>query len=214
MKQTSRLGKTLPGGRVIIFEGLDGAGKTTQIKIVEQALIDKGYKVHSTRNLGGSPIGEELRKVLFSPIDRPALTNFYIGVAVQEALIDSIESERSKGAVILIDRGPLSLVAYQSFNGGVDSDLAWRYADYGMKSFATDLTIFYDLDIKTASKRAAVKHAHEGVDYFEGQDEAYYIRVSALLNEGVQRYKAKIIDASQTIETVTDKTMALIDEVL
>ena len=63
----TRRSKTIPGGLTIIFEGVDGVGKTTQLKKVHDTLTRQGWAVHATRNLGGTPIGEELGALAFSP---------------------------------------------------------------------------------------------------------------------------------------------------
>ena len=97
--------KTIDDGFLIIFDGIDGAGKTTQLVLVKKEFDNNNWHVHTTRNLGGSPIGEELRNVVLKPIERPALTELYISVAIQEALIENLTKERENGSIILMDRG-------------------------------------------------------------------------------------------------------------
>lgn len=106
--------RPLTDGLLVIFEGIDGSGKTTQAKLAQDALQTAGWSsLYPSRNLGGTPIGEALRKVIKSPLERPNTTNLYISVAIQEALIKVIQSERTKGSFILMDRGPISLAAYR-----------------------------------------------------------------------------------------------------
>src|SRR4051794_4239442 len=97
--------KTIDGGLVIIFEGIDGVGKTTQLNLVREELEAEGWAVYGTRNLGGTPIGEELRKTLLSSLERPETTNVYISAAIQEALVAAINGQREAGKIILLDRG-------------------------------------------------------------------------------------------------------------
>src|ERR1039458_4190816 len=110
----------ISGGFLIIFDGIDGVGKTTQLNLADQSLKAEGWPVSISRNLGGSPIGEALREVLLKPIDRPPTTDLHVSVAIQEALVPAIVTERQAGRLILMDRGPLSLAAYQIYGSGVD----------------------------------------------------------------------------------------------
>src|ERR1700722_19360970 len=94
----------IPGGLIVVLEGIDGVGKTTQILLAKDLLIKRGWPVYITRNLGGTPIGEELRKVMLDSLERPATTNLYLSVAIQEALAEALEIERAQGKLILMDR--------------------------------------------------------------------------------------------------------------
>jgi dTMP kinase len=192
--------KTVSGGLLIIFEGLDGAGKTTQLELAKDALTKQNYQVYSSHNLGGSVIGEELRKVLLSPVERPALTSFYIGVAVQEALSEVLGEQRRVGSIILLDRGPLSLVAYQSFVNDVDKDLAWQYGDQGISKFKPDKILLLNLAIEESLKRAHLRQGHAKRDYFESKPAEYFKRVNSLMQQGADRYSAISLDASKSIE--------------
>jgi dTMP kinase len=197
--------KTINGGLLVIFEGLDGAGKTTQLNLATQELTRQGYLVHTSRNLGGSPIGEELRKVLLSPLERPATTNFFIGVAVQEALAEVLKAEKDKGSIILLDRGPMSLVAYQSFGEGVDNDLVWQYGDLGFNKFEPDEILYLKLPINEAFNRAHQRSSQS--DYFESKPKEYYERVQGLLDEGAKRFSAHEVKAEQSIEDLHAQIM-------
>ena len=70
--------KTMEGGLVVAFEGPDGVGKSTQLALASEELVENGWAVHATRNLGGTPIGEDLRKVMLSEHERPAETDFHL----------------------------------------------------------------------------------------------------------------------------------------
>jgi len=199
-------------GLVILFEGIDGVGKTTQLRLVQEALTKLGRSVHATRNLGGTPIGEALREVTLSPTERSPETDLYISVAIQSALADSIQAERQEGKVVLVDRGPLSLAAYHIYGNGVDSQLGWRYADDGMRRFAPDLVILYQTDLDTALSRT--KRRHGKTDYFASQPKAYFKRVVSGFSEASKRYPVHIINASGSIDEVHRETMTSIEKLL
>ncbi|HET8991531.1 MAG TPA: dTMP kinase [Candidatus Saccharimonadales bacterium] len=193
---------------LVIFEGVDGSGKTTQIELAKQALQESNIIVQTTRNLGGSVIGEELRKAILSPAPRPPLTDLYIGAAIQEALAEELDNYRKQCQVILMDRGPISLAAYN-----LETDkLAWQFADLGIKKFKPDLIIYYDLPLEKAKQRLALRA--EAKNYFEDKPIDYLKSVSKNLLAGADKYKAVIIDADQSIETVHKRTVELITTLL
>jgi|SRR5579884_3996338 len=206
------MAKTINGGRLIIFDGLDGAGKTTQLNLVKQTLVADGWQVYATRNLGGTPIGESLRAALLKPDERPVETDFYVGVAIQAALIPIVSQEKAKGSVILMDRGPMSLVAYQVYGSGLNEELGWRYADYGMNSLKPDLTIIYETNVDTALKRA--RQHSTNADYFESKPLSFFNEVSQGFKAAAERYGCQPIDANLSIEAVQAATIELIRPLL
>jgi dTMP kinase len=203
-------------GYLIIFDGIDGSGKTTQLNLVNEKLISAGRPVKTTRNLGGTPIGEELRHVILLPIERPALTDLHVSIAVQEALIPALNSEKISGSLILLDRGPMSLVAYQSFGSGLDEDLGWQFADRGLEKLAPDLVIVYDAETQTAVERARQHSASE--DYFESKPFDYFDRVANGFRQAAERYKAKynvhVVDANKSFEEIHSQTMQIVSSVI
>lgn len=201
-------------GLLVVFEGIDGAGKTTQLDLARDALLAQGWSVHTTRILGGTPIGEELRKAMLSPIERSNETNLYISVAIQEALIGGIGSERAAGKIILMDRGPLSLAAYEIYGGGLDEALGWKYVDSAMKRFRPELTILYGVDTKTALGRVQKKSGKP--DYFENKPASYFGRVAEGYAVAAKRYPSGVVTiaAGQSIEAVHAQTMSAIQQAL
>ena len=160
----SEINKAIPGGLVAIFEGLDGVGKTTQLKLAQAALEERGYNVHPSRNLGGSPIGEEVRQIMLSPIERPPAVNLYLSVAIQEALAEAIDEQRSRGSIILLDRGPMSLAAYQTYGDKLDEQTGWHFADAGIGMFKPEQVILYNMGIEAALDRARARNQSAKTD--------------------------------------------------
>jgi dTMP kinase len=201
----------LTNGLLVVFEGIDGSGKSTQAKLAYDTLQAAGWtSLYATRNLGGTPVGEALRKVILSPVERPGTTNLYISVAIQEALIGAIQTERGKGSFILMDRGPLSLAAYEIYGGGLDETLGWQHVDDGMAKLKPELTIIYRTDVKTALERTGQKTKQ--ADYFESQPPSYFERVAQGYEAAAKRYgqHVAVLDGDQSIETVHAQTMQAI----
>jgi dTMP kinase len=199
-------------GLVILFEGIDGVGKTTQLKLAKEELAKQGLSLHATRYLGGTPIGEKLREVTLSPTERSAETDLYISVAVQTALADLVAAERSQGKIILIDRGPLSLAAYHIYGNGVSKELGWRYADDSMRRLKPDLVLLYQTKLDTALARA--KRRSSKTDYFASKPKKYFERVMNGFSDASQRYPVRVINASKSISAVHQETMQAIDALL
>lgn len=196
----------LPNGLVIIFEGIDGVGKTTQLQQVQAGLENAGWPVMATRNLGGTPIGEELRNVLMSAdLERPALTDFYVSLAIQEPLLEVIDDARAEGKIVLMDRGPLSLAAYQIYGAGIDESLGWQHVGNGMDRIKPDLTILYDMEPSAALERN--KQHPEKSSYFERKPIEYFRKVAEGFHKAAERYDMTVIDASLAADEVQTRTM-------
>lgn len=198
----------VPDGLIVMFEGLDGVGKSTQLKQAAEELQAAGWEVITTRNLGGTPIGEALREAMLAKLPRPAATDFYISIAIQEALITALDEYRAGGKIILIDRGPLSLAAYQIYGSGFDEATGWRAVDDGMQSIRPELVMYYKGQVATARQRI-----HDGPgkpDYFESKPLDFFQRVAHGYDIAADRYPVRVINADRTITQVHAETMALI----
>jgi dTMP kinase len=210
----SEINKTIPGGLVAIFEGIDGVGKTTQLRLAHTDLEARGYNVHATRNLGGSAIGERLRSIMLDPTDRPPAVNLYLSAAIQEALAIEIDKERGKGSIVLIDRGPMSLVAYQSYSEKMTEQEGWHFGDSGIKMFKPEQIILYNMDIESALGRARARNQTAKTDYYESQPMSYFKGALDILLHGAEKYGAATIDANQAIDVIHNQTMALINQAI
>ncbi|MFI5271384.1 MAG: dTMP kinase, partial [Candidatus Saccharimonadales bacterium] len=204
--------KTINGGLVIIFEGIDGAGKTTQLHQAEQVLKNDGWLVVTRRNPGGTAIGEELRTTMMRPVPRPAMTDLYISAAVQEALIEEVDLQRSKGAIILMDRSPISIASYQIYGSGINPDIGWHFVDDGMNRIKPNLTLIFQCDYKVALDRA--RQIANQFDYFESKPDSYFEKVVSGYSAAAEKYHATIIDSNLSIEQVHEQTMLLISKLI
>lgn len=195
-------------GLVIVFEGIDGAGKTTQINLANDILTKAGWETLYLRNLGGTPIGETLRNAIKAPIERPPMTDLYTSLAIQEALILEIDKARKNGKIVLMDRGPLSLAAYQVYGSGIDKKIGMPYVEDGMNRIKPDTTLLYNVDINQAITRA--RNSSSKPDYFENKPLSYFQKVSDGYNEMVGLFPIDVIDGDTSIEEVSKQTMSVI----
>jgi dTMP kinase len=197
-------------GLIIYFDGPDGVGKTTQLKLVADSLRSDEHEVFETRAVGGTPIGELLRTALVSDTDRPPETDLYTALASQYALATDAIKRRNQGQIVLIDRSPLSIIGYQVFGDGLDTKKGHTAAQELLDLFQPDLIIVYTADTEQLNQRRTHRNDHISVDHFESKPLEYHRRVTEGFAEAAEHFKAEVVDGSAPIELVREATMQLI----
>ena len=203
-------------GKIIMFDGPDGIGKTTQLHLVHEALKKKGYEVYVTKTHGGTPIGEALRKVSLSTLERNPLTDMYISLAMHSALADDVEKIRERGTIVLVDRSPLSNVAYQAYGSGLDKDFIIGVIEIDMEQFKPDGIVVYDAPSDVTLRRMADRNklTKAKSEYFESKSPEYFERVTKGYRAAAAHFHAEIIDATGSIQQVHKRTMKYIKTLL
>lgn len=193
-------------GRFISFEGGEGAGKTTQINLLKDYLEEKGQQVILTREPGGSPGGEDIRKLLVTgdPDRWDAETEILLFYAARRNHVKTlIEPALEKGCWVLSDRFYDSTIAYQSYGHGIPLDYVQKVHDLAIGSFAPDLTFIMDIDPKLGLSRALSRN-NNGEDRFERVDFTFHERLRngflKIASNAPQR--CKIIDANNPIDDI------------
>lgn len=188
----------------IVFEGLDGAGTTTQAKRLVEALEAAGHPAHFTREPSDGPIGTSLRQALSGRLVRPdgkRLTPATLALLFAADRVDHIASEieplTSKGVTVVCDRYVLSSVAYQ----GQEVDPAFVRA-VNEKSAPPDLTLFLKVSPDTALLRRADRHL--GDELYEALE--VQRRVAQVYDDAVEAFRTPhgvvSIDGERGIEQV------------
>lgn len=195
-------------GLIIYFDGPDGVGKTTQLQMAADQLNQAGHEVYVTHALGGSPISDKLTQAMMSEDPRPAETDLYIALAAQYAALKDIESRRNYGQIVLIDRSPLSIIAYQVFAGGIDSEKGYREAADLLMKVNPDLIFLFTASPETRLTRRQARNLQKGEDYFEKMPPAYHEETAKGYAEAASRLGATIIDCELPIETVHQTVMS------
>lgn len=206
--------KKLRRGAVICIDGPDGVGKTTEITLLAEELQSQGFSVETIRLLGGSPIGEMLREVDFSPLPRPARSDLHIALAIYYALSPRINELRAAGKVVLVDRSPLSIIAYQVFGDGLNPDEGYSSCGEAMRLIGPDLTLLYLAPLDVLTQRHSKRHGVENSNYFENQPPEYHERVLEGFKKASSVYAAKTIDASVQASKVHEATLKDVDLLL
>lgn len=189
-------------GKFITFEGVDGAGKSTHIAQFAEALRARGKTVISTREPGGTPLGEKLRELLLHErmhLETEALLMF---AARREHIAEVIAPALARGDWVISDRFTDASFAYQG--GGRQLPLArlealehWVHAD-----LQPDLTLLFDVPLSVARERLSRSRT---LDKFEQEQDAFFERVRAAYLERAARFpqRIRVIDATRAIDEVS-----------
>lgn len=198
--------------RFITFEGIDGAGKSSQIGAVVAALRARGLEVEQTREPGGTPLAESLREIVLHremDLDTEALLMF---AARREHLSRRILPALARGAWVVSDRFTDATYAYQVGGRGLDPDRFKTLEEWVHPGFQPDLTFLFDLDPDAAATRMAT--AQREPDRFERKRSGFHARVRAAYLERAAAYPQRfaVIDASALPEAVTAAVLQQLEE--
>ncbi len=193
-------------GRFITLEGGEGAGKSTQIARLGDWLRHKGRKVVTTREPGGSPGAEMIRRLLVEgPPERwdgttEALLHF---AARRDHLRSTVWPALQRGDWVISDRFADSTVAYQGSGHGLDRGMLERLYQVAVGDFRPDLTLILDLPIGAGLARAAARRGSE--TRYESLPKEFHERVRAGFLDIARREPGRcvVIDATQGIDVVT-----------
>ena len=196
--------------RFITLEGGEGAGKSTQMRLLAEHLRGRGIDVVTTREPGGSPGAEMIRKLLVEgPADAwdgttEALLMF---AARRDHLVRTIEPALRRGQWVISDRFADSTRAYQGHGHGFDLERIDALYRLAVGSFQPDLTLILDLPVKVGLARAAARrHAESryerlGIDFHQRVRDGFR-RIAA-----AEPQRCLLIDADAAVEVVRDRVM-------
>lgn len=200
-------------GLFITLEGGDGAGKSTQIRNIEEFFINKGLTVTHTREPGGPPIAEKLREILLDPANKEmhAVTEMLIYAAGRAQNVrEKVEPALERGEIVICDRYVDSSIAYQAYGRGLGEMVAEvnHYATGGLRP---DLTIWLDIDPETGKARAT--HGKEP-DRLEQESAEFHARVregyASIAKEEPDRFRR--VDASGTVDEIKEEIYRFLEE--
>lgn len=154
-------------GLFITFEGGEGCGKTTQIRLLADRLQRLGQKVFLTREPGGTGPSDAIRKILLNKKsgNLHAVTETLLYMASRSEIVDKVIAQQLKqGKIILCDRWLDSTVAYQGFGGSVDPVWILALAAKVTRGIVPDRTVFIDLPVQEGLRRAAGRGARDRME--------------------------------------------------
>ena len=197
----------------ITLDGIDGVGKSTQIKNITEHLAHRGHDVINVRDPGSTEIGTRLRAILLdSDLEIHRRTEAMLFMASRCEMIEStLRPAIEAGQTIVSDRFLLANVVYQSIGGGVTAEQLWQMGDWANDGFRPDLTILLDMPATAAVKRLegdADRMEARGVEYLESVRQAFL----AQLPQSSEH--TAVIDADQSLEAVSGEVIAAVDAFL
>jgi len=206
----------------ITFEGVEGSGKTTQIQRLKKYLTQKGIPCKVTREPGGCPIGEKVRKILLNPDHRemvPMSELLLYEAARAQHMKEVIEPFLKKGGIVLCDRFSDATLAYQGY--GRKIDLKWierlnHLSSWGIKP---DVTFLLDCPSEVGLKRALQRNRtlkQENEERFEKEKIQFHRRVRKgyLAIAKKEPRRVKVIDTRQGEDRVFEKIRRIVDELV
>lgn len=198
-------------GKFITFEGIDGAGKSTHISFVASLLHDRGHTVITTREPGGTPLGEQLRKLLLHEkmhLETEALLMF---AARREHLAQVIEPALARGDWVISDRFTDATFAYQGGGRQLAREKLEALERWVHPHLQPDLTLLFDVPLEVA--RARLDRARDP-DRFEQEKAAFFAATQAEYRRRAEQFSGRfrIIDSSKTIDEVNQRLISIFKE--
>lgn len=199
-------------GLFITFEGADGCGKTTQMKLLAEYLKQQGKDVVLTREPGGKGLGEKVREILLNydgPVSDRCESFLFLADRAQN--IDIIVNPAVKdGKIVLCDRHIDSTVAYQGYGRGLDIERINKLNDIATNGKKPDLTFVFDIDVETSMKRVGKEKDRmesAGIDFHNRVRKGYL----ELAKQEPQRIK--VLDATKSIEEIHKNVVEIFENI-
>jgi dTMP kinase len=207
-------------GTFITFEGIEGSGKSTQIALLANYLATKGVRHVLTREPGGTPIGDQVRKILLDPANRsldPAAELLLYAAGRAQHLREIIIPALADGMIVLCDRFSDATLAYQGYGRGLDIGMINSLDRIVTAGLRPDLTLLFDIEAAPGIARARGRNSSRGLETearFENEELAFHERVRKgyLTLAAQEPERIRIVDASSSPEAVQAKIRQLVDE--
>jgi dTMP kinase len=202
-------------GAFITFEGIDGCGKTTQLRLAREYLESRALSCLVTREPGGTPIAESIRGILLSP-ENDAMSDtceilLYCAARAQhvsERIVPAIQT----GTIVLCDRFQEATLAYQGFGRGYDMDELVRLNRAATGGVMPDLTFVFDVSVETAGRR--LRSSGKTPDRLEMTSGGFFERVREGYLELARRNQSRIVvlNAEKTAEEIAVSVREKLDD--
>ena len=194
-------------GALIVFEGGDGAGKSTQVSALAVALRRAGHAVTCTREPGGTPLAEAVRALVLDPSHAPvdaATEALLFASARADHVSRMIRPALERGEIVLCDRFVDSSVAYQGAGRGLGVERVLQLNEWALRGLVPDLTVVLDVDQDTAEARRGLRGL--AADRMESEARAFHDAVNATFRRLAERAPERylVLDAAQPPERIAE----------
>ncbi len=210
-------------GWFITFEGVEGSGKTTQIRVAGEFLREKGLPVVLTQEPGGTPLGDRIREILLNRggFDISGEAEVFLFAAARVQHTESvILPALTKGQVILCDRFSDATLAYQAYGRGLPLQTVREVCHLASRGISPHLTLLFDLPVETGLKRAFrrinSRDERSREDRFEREHLDFHrrIREGYLAIAREEPGRVKVVDASRDIESIRCEVRLILSSLL
>jgi len=200
-------------GKFISIEGVEGAGKSTQVSFIQDYLTSLGKIVVVTREPGGTELSEKIRHLLLEPSSNSMANDtelLLMFASRAEHVSQVINPALHRGDWVLCDRFLDATYAYQGGGRGIQRQRIQQIADWTLRGLIPDLTLLFDLPVELGLER--VLERKEGMDRFEQEKIEFFqkIRKSYLKSAEEEPNRIKILDASLSITKIQEQLTQLI----
>lgn len=188
-------------GLFITLEGMDGAGKSTHIPTILQLLASRGREVVSTREPGGTPLGEELRELLLHREMHVETESLLMFAARAEHLQQVILPALQRDAIVVSDRFTDASYAYQCGARGLPAHKMQQLEQWVQGGLQPDITLLFDVPVEVSLQRLASARTP---DKFEAQGAEFFARLRSQYLSRAAEYpnRFRVIDAHRSLEEV------------
>ena len=188
-------------GLFVSLEGIDGAGKSTQLQAVVDVLRSAGREVVLSREPGGTEVGEKIRELLLHQAMRPATEALLMFAARQEHVLQIIEPALLKGVDVVCDRFTAATLAYQGGGKGIPTERLEALARWVHPGLQPDVIVLIDVPPEVAAQRLAQTRQR---DRFEQESVDFFARVRAnyLQQAAAAPDRWLVVDGTQSLDGV------------
>lgn len=184
------------------LDGIDGTGKSTQLRLLAESLRGRGLTVTTCVDPGGTDLGAKLREILLHgrQASMSVRSECLLFMASRAELVDQVIAPAlDRGEIVLSDRYLLANVVYQGHAGGLLPDDVWQLGRFATSDLLPNLTLVLDLPVETAKSRRAGK-----ADRMESRDDGYFERVRQgfLIEAARDPTRYHVVDATPAVERV------------
>ncbi len=203
--------------KFISIEGIEGAGKSTQLAFIQRYLSEHGKQLVVTREPGGTELGEQIRTLLLTPTTTAMASDtelLLMFAARSEHIEQVIKPALEREQWVLSDRFVDATFAYQGGGRGIDPQRILALSDWTLKGLKTDVTFLFDLPVEMGQQR--VLSRNQAIDRFEQEKVDFFERIRACYLQRAQQEpnRIKVIDASKSIVEIELQLTVLLDKLL
>lgn len=204
-------------GKFIVIDGLDGSGKSTQVRLLAGYLARRGYRVCVVREPGSTAIGEKIRRILLDTKHKqmtPATELFLYMASRAQLVAEVIKPALKQGKIVIADRFLSSSIAYQGYGGRIDIANIKTVGVTATGGLIPDITIILDIKPDAGLKRIK-KGDRSSFDRIENKQLAFHKKVRWGFRAIARTNRnARLIDANKPVNNVFDKIRQLVDAII